>query len=75
MSALRRISLANANGFANEIAIFFFCFVLAVEIPCEWKFATKFASECECDGLVHSAPDRAIEAAIAIVIVGCFGKI
>ena len=31
-------------------------FVLAAEIPCEWKFATKFASECECDGLVHSAP-------------------
>ena len=30
-------------------------FVLAAEIPCEWKFATKFASECECDGLVHSA--------------------
>ena len=29
-------------------------FVLAAEIPCEWKFATKFASECECDGLVHS---------------------
>ena len=29
-------------------------FVLAAEIPCEWKFATKFASECECDGVVHS---------------------
>ena len=28
---------------------------LAAEIPCEWKFATKFASDCECDGLVHSA--------------------
>ena len=30
-------------------------FVLAAEIPCEWKFATKFASDCECDGVVHSA--------------------
>ena len=29
-------------------------FVLVAEIPCEWKFVTKFASECECDGLVHS---------------------
>ena len=32
-------------------------FVLAAEIPCEWKFATKFASDCECDGLVHSGLD------------------
>ena len=30
-------------------------FVLAAEIPCEWRFATKFASDCECDGVVHSA--------------------
>ena len=29
-------------------------FVLAAEIPCESKFATKFASDCECDGVVHS---------------------
>ena len=29
-------------------------FVLAAEIPCEWMFATKFASDCECDGVVHS---------------------
>ena len=29
-------------------------FVLAAEIPCEWTFATKFASDCECDGVVHS---------------------
>ena len=29
-------------------------FVLAAEFPCEWKFATKFASDCECDGVVHS---------------------
>ena len=29
-------------------------FVLAVEIPCEWMLATKFASDCECDGVVHS---------------------
>ena len=28
--------------------------ILVAEIPCEWKFATKFASDCECDGLVHS---------------------
>ena len=27
---------------------------LAAEIPCEWVFATKFASDCECDGVVHS---------------------
>ena len=33
-------------------------FVVAAEIPCEWKFATKFASDCECDGLVHSDPNR-----------------
>ena len=32
-------------------------FVLVAEVPCEWKFATKFASECECDGVVHSEPD------------------
>ena len=24
------------------------------EIPCEWVFATKFASDCERGGLVHS---------------------
>ena len=24
------------------------------KIPCEWTFATKFASDCECDGVVHS---------------------
>ena len=29
--------------------------VLAAEIPCEWTVAAKFASDCECDGLVHSA--------------------
>ena len=33
-------------------------FVLAAEIPCEWKFATKFASDCECDGVVHSDANR-----------------
>ena len=32
-------------------------FVLAAEIPCEWTFATKFASDCECDGVVHSGDD------------------
>ena len=26
-----------------------------MEIPCEWMFATKFASNCERDGVVHSA--------------------
>ena len=30
-------------------------FILAAEFPCEWKFATQLASDCECDGLVHSA--------------------
>ena len=39
------------NGFVRmKLQIF----VLAAEIPCEWKFATKFASDCECDGVVHS---------------------
>ena len=33
-------------------------FVLAAEIPCEWKFATKFASDCECDGSVHSGREH-----------------
>ena len=33
-------------------------FVVAAETPCEWKFATKFASDCECDGLVHSASSK-----------------
>ena len=28
--------------------------VLAEEMPCEWKFTTEFASDCERDGLVHS---------------------
>ena len=32
-------------------------FVVAAEIPCEWKFVTKFTSDCECDGLVHSDPE------------------
>ena len=32
-------------------------FVLTVEIPCEWMFATKFAGNCECDGVVHSGPN------------------
>ena len=46
------IPIANANGSAKEIKKMssslwtFFC---------EWTFATKFASDCECDGLVHSA--------------------
>ena len=45
--------LANANGFANEIAnVRSHC-----GIPCEWMFATKFASDCECDGVVHSGED------------------
>ena len=36
--------LAFANAFVNEIA----------ENPCEWmSFATKFTSDCECDGVVH----------------------
>ena len=30
-------------------------FILAAEILCEWKFATKFASDCECEGMAHSA--------------------
>ena len=30
--------------------------VLVAEYACEWKFAIKFASDCECDGLVH--PDK-----------------
>ena len=25
-----------------------------MEVPCEWKFATKFASDCKCDALLHS---------------------
>ena len=25
--------------------------------PCEWTFATKFSSNYECDGVVHSGPD------------------
>ena len=36
-------------------------FVLAVEIPCKSSFATKFASDCECDGLVHSVPNGIYE--------------
>ena len=28
--------------------------LVAAEIPCEWTFATKFTSDCECDGVVHS---------------------
>ena len=43
-----------ANGFANEI---WRNIGLAAEIPWEWTFATKFANDCECDGLVHSAPN------------------
>ena len=50
--------LSVAKEFASECECF--CewnakmFALAAEIPCEWKFATKFASECGRDGLVHS---------------------
>ena len=50
---------ANANSDACEWLCEWNCenFVLAAEFPCEWRFATKFAnSDCECDGLVHSAP-------------------
>ena len=50
-AALRRNLLANANGSANEIARKFH--PGWQEIPCEWKLATKFASDCECDGVVH----------------------
>ena len=53
MKRCEGIRCANANGFANEMADIF---VLAAEIPGEWTFATKFASDCECDGLVHSVP-------------------
>ena len=41
-------------GRANGLRMTCKHFVLAAEIPCEWKFATKFASDCEDDGLVHS---------------------
>ena len=56
---MRRNSLANANGRMNDEK-----FVLTAEIPCEWTFATKFASDCECDGVVHS---------VAGPLVGFFG--
>ena len=26
----------------------------------EWMFATKFASDCECDGVAHSGSKRDI---------------
>ena len=50
-------SLANANIFANENPKISSSLR---KIPCEWKFATKFASDCECDGLVHSVPDKGV---------------
>ena len=50
-------SLATANRSGNNMAIFF---VLAAEISCTWTFATQLASNCECDGLVYSASDKAV---------------
>ena len=32
-------------------------FILAAETPCESAFATEFASDCECDGFVHSSSE------------------
>ena len=52
--ALRRNSLANANDLANEMA-------KTSSSLRKWKFTTKFASDCECDGLVHSEPDHPLE--------------
>ena len=49
--ALRRNSLANANVSANEMRKFRPRSGNALRME---KFATTFASECECDGLVHS---------------------
>ena len=51
-------SLANANGFANDIAKV--SFSLRNLIPCEWTFAKEFASDCECDGLVHSESEQVV---------------
>ena len=56
---LKEIDAANLKFITCFLCAFLFpkkceIFVLAAEIPCEWKFATKFASECECNGLVHS---------------------
>ena len=33
-------------------------FVLSAEIPYEWTLATKFASDCDCNGVVHSGQNR-----------------
>ena len=30
-------------------------------ISCEWMFATEFASDCECDGVVHSDSNHYLE--------------
>ena len=50
---LPNLSLAQPD---HVTALNSYNFVLAAESPCERKFATKFASDCECDGLpmVHS---------------------
>ena len=50
---LLRDSLANANGFANAVAKNSSSLQKFLA-NAEWKFATKFASDCECDGLEHS---------------------
>ena len=31
--------------------------ILAAEMPREWAFAAKFASDCKCDGLAHPEPN------------------
>ena len=68
--SVRKNSLANANGFANEMAEHSFSLANANGFANEMTehsfslrtflafatFATNFASDSECDGLVHSVP-------------------
>ena len=55
----KKCELNIAKEFASECDSF--CerndrtFLVAAQIPCGWTFATIFAGDCECDGLMHSA--------------------
>ena len=46
--------------------------VLAAEIPCQWMFAAKSASDCECDGVVHSVPDNPVKLLFMCFLVHWF---
>ena len=43
-------------------------FILAAEIPCEWKLTIKCASDCKSDGLVHAVTGPLFTAPFLLIV-------